>query len=83
MRNFEVSIEDEYGNTMPAQKNKKSNRVFSGLLNRLEEFFENEDLKVYKLFIDPAWVGEFAWEQYFFQKGNEFYVLSFYQEGLV
>jgi hypothetical protein len=83
MRNFEVSIEDEYGNTMPAQKNKKCNRVFLGLLNRLEEFFGNDELKVYKLFLDPAWVDEFAWEQYFFQSGNEIYVLSLFQEGLV
>jgi len=81
MRNFEVSIQDEDGNTMPAQKHRESNRVFNGLLELLEKFFEGENVEVYKLITEPAWVDEFAWEQFFFKCGNKVYVLSFYQEG--
>ncbi|HHV28515.1 hypothetical protein [Acetivibrio mesophilus] len=81
MRNFEVSIQEEDGNTMPAQKHRESNGVFNGLLKLLEEFFGDEDLKVYKLMTEPAWIDEFAWEQFFFQCGNKVYVLSFYQQG--
>ncbi|GAE88624.1 hypothetical protein JCM21531_2080 [Acetivibrio straminisolvens JCM 21531] len=81
MRNFEVSIQDEDGNPMPAQKHRESNKVFNGLLKLLEEFFEGENIEVYKLMTEPAWMDEFAWEQFFFRCGNKVYVLSFYQEG--
>jgi len=40
-----------------------------------------ENVEVYKLITEPAWVDEFAWEQFFFKCGNKVYVLSFYQEG--
>jgi len=51
------------------------------LLELLEKFFEGENVEVYKLITEPAWVDEFAWEQFFFKCGNKVYVLSFYQEG--
>jgi len=34
-------------------------------------------VEVYKLITEPAWVDEFAWEQFFFKCGNKVYVLSF------
>lgn len=81
MQKFEVTLQDDDGNKMPAQKHRESNYVFNGLLKLLEEFFKNENIKVYKLLTEPNWVDEFAWEQFFFQSGSKVYVLHFYQQG--
>jgi len=37
---------------------------FNGLLELLEKFFEGENVEVYKLITEPAWVDEFAWNSF-------------------
>ena len=81
MQNFKITLEDENGYVIPAEKHRNSNYVVNELLCLLDEFFSGTDIIVYRLVTDPNNIDEFGWEEFFFDCGKKVYVLHFYQYG--
>ncbi|MFP4977500.1 hypothetical protein ACE6ED_18995 [Paenibacillus sp. CN-4] len=86
MQNFQVKVAyfDDQGNQLPeepAEYDRRSNSVSNRIIELIEQFIEDKDVKVFRLSTEVAEKDEFDWEQLYFVINNKVFVLEFYQWG--
>lgn len=86
MQNFQVKVAyfDDEGNELPeepAEYDRSSNSVSNRLIELIEQFIEDKDVKVFRMSTEIDEKHEFDWEQLYFVINNKVFVLEFYQWG--